>query len=80
MSDDWDDELDGEQADTDDDETLVVACPSCGADVYEDAEQCPACDEYIVHDTRVWGGMPIWWIAPGVVGVAAAIAVLSGLC
>jgi uncharacterized OB-fold protein len=40
-------------------ETKTVRCPSCGAEVYEDAERCPKCGDYVepggVHKVgRVW--------------------------
>lgn len=63
----------------DDDETAVVECPNCGAEIYEEAPQCPVCGEYVVHDTSPWQGKPLWWIILGLLGVAAVIVVLSGL-
>jgi hypothetical protein len=63
----------------DDDETETVPCPECGAEVYEDALQCPVCGNYVTHDTSVWSGRPGWWVLLGLVGVLAAIAVLAGL-
>jgi len=56
-----------------DDETDVVPCPHCGAEVYEDAEQCPACGEYIVHRTNVWHGKPWWWVVLGLLGITAML-------
>ncbi len=79
MSDDWDDDFDGEEFFGEDEETLVVSCPGCGADVYEDAEQCPVCGDYIVHETRIWSGKGWWWILLGLAGVVATVVVLSGL-
>ena len=79
MADDWDDDFDGEEFDEEDDETLVVSCPKCGADVYEDAEQCPVCGDYIVYETRVWSGKPLWWILLGLIGIVAVVVILSGL-
>ena len=32
------------------DESTTVECPNCGEQVYEDAEQCPLCQQYIVPD------------------------------
>ncbi|MCA9100245.1 MAG: zinc-ribbon domain-containing protein, partial [Planctomycetales bacterium] len=29
----------------DDDVVETVACPSCGAEIYEDAERCPHCGD-----------------------------------
>jgi len=46
-------EDDDEDADDDDygddggDDAETVACAHCGADVYEDAEQCPRCGKYL---------------------------------
>ena len=53
-----------------------VTCPVCGADVYEDADQCPSCGEYILPDTCIWSGRPLWWIALGVLGIVALAAAL----
>ena len=64
LDDDWDE---GE------DESDVVPCPECGAEVYEDAEQCPACGQYIVHGTSPWRGRPRWWILLGLAGIAAVL-------
>lgn len=73
--------------DADDDEVLgegvhdadVVACPLCGADVYEDAEQCPTCGEYIVHTSAnyAWSNRPAWWIVLGLIGIVAVILTLA---
>ena len=63
----------------DDGESEVVACPNCGADVYEEAEQCPSCGEYIVHGSSLWDGKPLWWVLLGIAGVIAVIVVLSSV-
>ncbi|MEN6494334.1 MAG: zinc-ribbon domain-containing protein [Thermoguttaceae bacterium] len=65
--------------DVDDDPTETVPCPSCGADVYEDAEQCPYCGTYITSQTSPWAGRSVWWIVLAVLGLLATILVLSGL-
>ncbi|MEE8453036.1 MAG: zinc-ribbon domain-containing protein [Thermoguttaceae bacterium] len=62
----------------DDDSTETVPCSECGAEVYEDAVQCPHCGSYIVARTNVWAGRPGWWIALGILGVAAVILALAG--
>lgn len=62
-----------------DDSTEVVPCPVCGADIYEDAPQCPACGEYVIPDTSVWSGKPTWYLLLALAGLAAVILVLSGL-
>jgi len=57
----------------DDDSSEVVPCPECGADVYEDAEQCPTCGQYIVHSTSPWRGKPWWWVVLGLAGIMAML-------
>ena len=59
-------------ADLGTDETTDVApCPACGAEIYEDADRCPRCGEYISR-----GAAPRWpwWMLAG--GLAALAAVL----
>ena len=63
----------------DDDASLTLPCPQCGADVYEDAPACPACGAYITHDTSQWSARPAWWILLGILGVLAAMLALAGL-
>ncbi len=67
--------LDEDEAEElDDDQTALAECPRCGVDIYEDAEQCPLCGEWITHSTSVWGGRPWWWVALGACGIATLIA------
>jgi uncharacterized paraquat-inducible protein A len=65
---------DDDQSDDDDPET--VECPECHRQVYEEAEQCPYCGQYITHDTRVWAGKPWWWTALALAGIVGLIWVL----
>jgi len=64
---------------TDDDLSETLPCPHCGAEVYEDAVQCPVCGAYITHRNTVFTGRPVWWILLGLLGILATIAVLAGL-
>jgi hypothetical protein len=78
----WDAEEGYDDVDYYDDDGVgeVVACPSCGVEVYEDAEQCPSCGDYIVHTAVVghaWKDRPLWWIALGLLGIVAVITALS---
>ncbi len=75
-----DDVDDGEFPDAEFDEgpTETVPCSQCGAEVYEDAVQCPACGTYVTADTNVWSGRPVWWIVLGLLGVVAAVLALAG--
>jgi len=57
----------------DDGPTDVAPCPACGAEIYEDADRCGACGQYVTvrHSSRAAG---LWlWIV-----VALAILGLLG--
>jgi hypothetical protein len=72
----WDDDSDPELPavwEDDDSDTLTVACPKCGMDVYEDAEQCPLCGEWMTRSLRGWEGKPAWWIVLGLLGIGAVL-------
>jgi hypothetical protein len=78
--DDWETgEWDEDAPDDEDGESLTVPCPSCGEQIYEEAERCPCCGEYVVHSSRVWQGKPSWWILLGGLGIVATIIALSGM-
>jgi len=51
----------------------LVACPACGAEIYEESEQCPKCGEYVTQSTRAWDGKPVWWLLLGLAGIIAVI-------
>lgn len=78
--DDFDDESDGyyfEDDLHDDDPLDLLPCPHCGAEIYEEAPQCPACGNYVVHQSNVWMGRSLWWIVLGLLGIVAVILALS---
>jgi len=77
--DEWEDDEVSDEHDFDDDFSETLPCPECGAEVYEDVEQCPVCGSYITRTTRVFSGRPGWWIVLGLLGILAAILALSGL-
>ena len=62
-----------ENEDEDENVSETRACPSCGATIYEDAEQCPACEEYVVFSDAALSGWPLWLVALGLVGIVAVI-------
>jgi hypothetical protein len=76
-----DDEWDDDYPDEDDAESLVKACPECGQDVYEDAEQCPHCGHYILHEdvATPFSNWPKSLVLLGFIGVILTILALSGL-
>ncbi|WP_158633562.1 hypothetical protein [Tautonia sociabilis] len=81
---DWDDDeeddlLEPNEEEDDDEESGVLPCPSCGAEVFEDAERCPHCGDFIVgRRLRAWEGRPWWWIVLGLLGIGAVIGAFGG--
>ena len=70
----WDDDLDDREypnADGEDFDDEVYPCPECGAEVYEDASVCPECGAFVSPHTNLWAGRSCWWIALGLLGIAA---------
>jgi hypothetical protein len=63
--DDEDDETDYSLRDEDDGDT--VPCSHCGRDVYDEAEQCPYCGEYITDEGPAARSWP-WWMWLGLAG------------
>ncbi|RJP36807.1 MAG: hypothetical protein C4547_06700 [Phycisphaerales bacterium] len=57
-----------------DDDAEVLPCPSCGADVYEDADQCPICGQWITPGAS---GRRQRWIAAVVILMVALLIVLT---
>jgi hypothetical protein len=57
---DWEDP---EPDDDDEEETEEYVCPSCGASVYEDCEQCPHCGDYITPRSATVSPLQGRWIA-----------------
>ncbi len=72
---DLDDDFDSDD-DYGDDEAETLPCPECGAEVYEDAEQCPRCGAYITPHTHALAGWPWVLVALGLCGVVAVVGFL----
>ncbi len=69
--DDLDETEDPDESDQDDedDPSDVVTCPRCGREVYEHADRCPHCGEYVTPGTA--SSRP-WWVI-----VAAILTLLA---
>jgi hypothetical protein len=52
---------DGEQEEVVD----TAPCPFCSADIYENAECCPHCRNYLFYDGSTLNQKP-WWLLGGV--------------
>jgi len=61
----------------DEDCSETLPCPSCGVDIYEDAEQCPACGEYVAFASSALSGWPWWFTGLGLIGILALILALT---
>ena len=75
----WDDDPDmplEQDLDSDDDadDDILITCPSCGGDVYDDAPKCPHCGDWIVEPSA--SARLHWvWLLTAVVILAAFVAV-----
>jgi hypothetical protein len=50
----------------------TVPCPYCRAAVYEDAERCPHCGNYISREDAP-SGLPLWMKLTALVCLVAAV-------
>lgn len=71
------DEWDGDWPADDDEASLTIPCPTCREEIYEEAEQCPYCGNYVVRTSTAWEGRPPWWILLGALGIVATIIALA---
>ena len=59
------------------DSAVELPCPSCGEGVYEDADRCPHCGDFVTPGRRPAGAnVPRWMFVLGAVGVAATTVIL----
>lgn len=75
-----DHDSDFNDSDPDLDETPTVRCANCNAEVYEEADSCPACGEFLIDGGGgSWRSKPAWYVALGLLGVVAVLLTLSGV-
>jgi len=86
MSDVWDDEYEDDYYDEEEDDynddspDAWYECPLCGAEVYDEADLCPACDQYMTPQLVTRSDKrPMWYIILGMAGILAVLLTLSGL-
>lgn len=65
-----------ERDNRDDDELETLPCPACGQQIYEEAEACPYCGEYVTHSTSVLAGKPFWFVALALLGIVSVIGMI----
>jgi predicted nucleic acid-binding Zn ribbon protein len=69
---------DGSDQDDDEDGSVdTVKCPSCGRQVYEGAQRCPYCGEYISREDPRRPAPPPLWFVVGVIILIIALFVWS---
>lgn len=71
--DEWEEDESDENDEADNELPELVWCPTCGEEIYEDAEQCPHCGNYVVHSTSALADRPLWFCLLGVLGVVATV-------
>lgn len=59
---DWDRTHDASEDPVDEDESEpTMPCPGCGKEIYEEADACPYCGEYLADSDRQSPAKP-WWV------------------
>ena len=72
----WDE--DGSSDEETGDGGTTSPCLHCGAEIYDDAERCPACGMYLSLEDSPRAGWPAWmWIAAALALTGAVI--IAGL-
>ncbi len=56
-----------------DDELPTVSCPYCKADILEEAQYCPRCENYLSREDAPPAGKPLWIWVLLIVGTLAMI-------
>jgi predicted nucleic acid-binding Zn ribbon protein len=78
----WENEMDDEmdddyEVDSWDDDQLdepLIDCPHCGAEIHEESQRCPRCENYISDaDLRARRRKPPWIIITAVVCILAIL-------
>lgn len=64
----WDDD----QAEDEADDDATLPCPACGAAMFEEADRCPACGDYVTPGGRP-SARPPWVILTAIVCLVAAV-------
>ena len=74
MANDWN-QTDRDDADFDDesDDVETLACPACGEQIYEDAQQCPHCGDWIIPVDARGRSLRLIWIVAALLLIVAMI-------
>ena len=61
----------------DDDESQTLPCPSCGAEIYEDADRCSVCGQYVTPGRSGRSVKSWWWVLLGLIVLVMLILSLA---
>jgi hypothetical protein len=78
----WDDSQEPDEDDwpESDEDSIAVSCPECGGEVYEDADLCPHCGNFLEQTLEhPMSNKPLWFVVLGLLGLLATLLALSGL-
>jgi len=70
---DHDDDDDEWEDDTDDDGDDTIPCPHCKKEIYDGAEQCPYCGQYISEEDSPREAKPLWIVIGAILCLAVAV-------
>ena len=68
-----DDEWDADNYSDDDDDDDTIPCPHCEKEIYDGAEQCPYCGQYISEEDAPRDRRPGWIILGASICLAIVI-------
>lgn len=70
-----------EDFENDSDQDHLMSCPSCGAEIYDESEQCPYCGEYVLTSASPFASKPTWvqWLFVIIV-IAIVLVVVFPFC
>jgi predicted nucleic acid-binding Zn ribbon protein len=58
--DDFDEVNDSDSDTSDSDDDCTSPCPHCGELIYDDAERCPECGQYVSREDAPTSRKPLW--------------------
>lgn len=68
------DDPDDDPVEPDDDDAATYPCPGCGRQIYEEADACPYCGEYL-NFAGTHGFQRPWWVYAG--AILALVSILG---
>jgi len=57
----------------------TATCPSCGAEMWDQAERCPSCGDYVVAGPRGQPWARLIWIIAAILAAAGLLLAVLGI-